>query len=154
MQITEHDLIPHPWFSKRYLLSNVSGTVWEHWIVGFQFWRNVSVTLDKPKQCVANIQTQLAGERIGKDFSVWCTENWLNGRAQRAVNSSAESSSWCPPGVSTGPSLIQSLHQWPGWRDRVYPQQVCWWHKTGRTGWYTTRLCCHSARPGQAGELD
>jgi len=33
------------------------------------------------------------------------------------------------------------------------PQQVCWWHRIGRGGWYTRRLCCHSARPGQGREL-
>jgi len=49
-------------------------------------------------------------------------------------------------------SLVQQW-QWPGWRDRWYPQQVCWWHKSGRSGWYTRRLCCHSVKPGQAGEL-
>ena len=27
------------------------------------------------------------------------------------------------------------------------------WHQTGRNGGYTSRLCCHSASPGQAGKL-
>ena len=39
-----------------------------------------------------------------------------------------------------------------GWRDRVYPQQVCWWHETGRNGWYTGRLCWHPVRPRQERE--
>ena len=39
------------------------------------------------------------------------------------------------------PSLIQITHQWPGWRVRMYPQQVCWWHKTRRSGGYTGAGC-------------
>ena len=50
------------------------------------------------------------------EWSLRWTENWLNGRTQRVVISGAESS-WklvtpqgcvqgCPPGVSTGPSLV------------------------------------------------
>jgi len=30
-----------------------------------------------------------------------------------------------PSGVSAGPSLVQLLHQWPGWRVRASPQPVC-----------------------------
>jgi len=49
-------------------------------------------------------------------WSVRWIENWLNGRGQRAVTSTAKSSwrlvtSGVPQGVSTGPSLVQLLHQ-------------------------------------------
>ena len=51
-------------------------------------------------------------------------------------------SSWCCLGVSTQPSLVQPTDQRPGRRDRLYSQQVRWWHHTGRSGGYTRRLCC------------
>lgn len=35
----------------------------------------------------------------------------------------------------------------------LYPCGYPWWCKTGRSDWYTGRLCCLSARPGQAGEM-
>ena len=36
----------------------------------------------------------------------------------------SEKSCGCPiPG-----SLKARLHQWPGWKNRVHPQQVCWWY--------------------------
>lgn len=38
-------------------------------------------------------------------------------------------------------SLLELIHQWPEWKDRVYPQQVSWCYKTGRRGWYTWKLC-------------
>ena len=62
-------------------------------------------------------------------------------------------SSWRPVPRGVPHGLVQLIHQWPGQRDRVYPQQVCWWPQAGRSGWYTGRLCCYSVRPGQAGEL-
>lgn len=31
--------------------------------------------------------------------------------------------------------------------------QHCWWYEAGRSGWHIRRLCCHSARPEQSGEL-
>ena len=51
-----------------------------------------------------------------EESSVRWVENWLNGRAQRIVISGTESSwrpvtSGVPKGVSTGPSLVQLLHQ-------------------------------------------
>jgi len=50
------------------------------------------------------------------EWSVRWIENWLNGRTQRVVISGTESSwrpvtSGVPKGVSTGPSLVQLLHQ-------------------------------------------
>lgn len=36
----------------------------------------------------------------------------------------------------------------------VHLQQVCWWHKTKRTAWYTRVLCCLSKGPWQAAEAD
>jgi len=50
------------------------------------------------------------------EWSLRWSENWLNGRAQRVISSSTESSwmpvaSGAPPGISTGPSLLQLLHQ-------------------------------------------
>jgi len=53
----------------------------------------------------------------------------------------------------TEEKLVQLLHQWPGWRVRLYPRQVRWWHQTGRCGGYTSRLCCNLVRPRQSGEL-
>ena len=56
-----------------------------------------------------------------------------------------------------GAQVVGRGRSWDSWprltKGVVYPQQVYWWHKTGRSGGYTRRLCCHPARPGQAGEL-
>lgn len=35
----------------------------------------------------------------------------------------------------------------------MYPQQVFWWYQTEGSGWYTWRLCWHSAGPWQAGGM-
>lgn len=36
---------------------------------------------------------------------------------------------------------------------KVYCQEVCRWHKTGRSREYTRELCCHPEGPEQAGEM-
>lgn len=39
------------------------------------------------------------------------------------------------------------------WRNRVHPQQACWWHKAEMSGWHTERPFYHSKRPGQSWQL-
>lgn len=61
-------------------------------------------------------------------------------------------------------SQVQGLQQWHrGWhrdqycstpslmtstRDKVRPQQISRWHKTGRKGWYARQMCCPPAGQG------
>ena len=35
----------------------------------------------------------------------------------------------------------------------MWPQQVCWQHNTGTSGWCMRGWCCHPEEPGQAGEM-
>ena len=56
---------------------------------------------------------------------------WAPSAAQGALGGC---DSWCSPGVGAGSGAVQHLHQRPEQRDGVHPQQVCRWHKAGRSG--------------------
>ena len=78
-------------------------------------------------------------------WTVRWIENWLIGRAQNVMISDTKSS-WRH--VASGVPRVGT-----GWRDRMHPQQVCWWDKAEKSDWHIRSLCYHSVWPGQAEEL-
>jgi len=108
-----------------------------------------------------NILIAILRKHETDEWAVRWIENWLTGRAQH-LSSQALSLPGrlylavylLTPGVSTGSSPVLNLHQWPGWRVRVHPHEVCQWYKAGRYDWHIRRMCCPSARPMLTGKLD
>ena len=112
---TQHTKIPkgvHPqvrgnwqkWLPNHSLLSLKGHGEWEV----LKVWRKASVTQKKTRR--------RSPETIGQSTSPPSLRRWWN----NIFNSCRY---WCSPGISTGSSLVQHLHQWTGWRDWMHPSK-------------------------------
>lgn len=93
---------------------------------------------------------------LGKWGTVKWIESWLNGRSQR-VKISSTGCSWRPAASGVPQEYWVQSSTWvisdADEEAELTLSKFTDDKKLGQSGWYTWRLCCHPARPGQVAEM-
>lgn len=71
------------------------------------------------------------------------------GNGQKLRDSMDISDKLSPTGICIRTSVIQYLHYWHRWRDRVHPHQISQWQQAEWCGWRSWRTGCLPEVPGQ-----